>query len=425
MPTLGKGVIGGVIIIALFAMRVVNKMERKGYFDSSPEQHTAVEPPSSHSVIPPVGSSFKPIHASRSESSTAPERTENRSSFSISYAGLGKSGARVTVHRDGVRVEPKAVLAEITNESVKSDQFQTRFMQTNLFQVAAPKVHPSNSFIFVSARYPATIQSWDLKKAKLIDSQNLTEALGKEIGPGNYVSCLNITSDGKKLLAGSSEGEIWIFNISSTGAMQYDRSYHGHSEDVTIIATSPTGHDVVSTSRSKKARSWNVLTCRENFATPPMQNEIQAVRFVDNEQLWLTDGKAFVCCKPDTGEQIQQFEIDRFSSRQPIAFSRSGSDVVLTNLRKHKRYSTSNGEFQSLISEEFFPEFVSYTHDDTQIISASRHKISIRDPDGELASEIEIKLQGSRLTGVESLSDGSLVLVTDFIYGQIWHLTKK
>lgn len=425
-----KGFVTVLVLVALFALKVSSRLERRGYFDSADNSQPAAMvqpvaiPYSTPAASPLAGAAHHESYSSGTNTRPTYQSNTTFSGLNVSYTVRGNSSPQLTVRRDGVEVDPEVILSEITTDLVQGDGFQTRLLQTKLFGISAIKVHPSRPIVFASALEPPTVQSWSLETGQVIDTENLRQVIGDNIKFGERITCFGMTSEGSRMLVGSNKGTIWVFKVSQTGAMKYERAYFGHGEEILSITSAPTGDLVASASKTQKARCWNAATGREIFATPPLSDNINAMRFVGRTQLWLTDGQQITCWNPDSGTQLLTEETNRNYRSGPAAFSTNGSEVVFTHFGDLKRYSTSDASFQSLFDDGPRVEYVRFMPGDTQLVAGSREQVTVWNLNGEIESRIAIQLLNSRLKGLDARPDGSLVLATDLVYGQIWHLQR-
>ncbi len=94
------------------------------------------------------------------------------------------------------------------------------------------------------------------------------------IGHTWSVYCIAITPDGKKVVSGSDDETIKIWNLE-TGEL--DKTLIGHSQEVRTIAISPDGQMIVSGSYDGTVRSWNIETGEETSIIEKYSSGVQFV----------------------------------------------------------------------------------------------------------------------------------------------------
>ncbi|KAG1739339.1 WD40-repeat-containing domain protein [Suillus lakei] len=142
---------------------------------------------------------------------------------------------------------------------------------------------PKATMIATGGHNESAIKIWDAKTGELLST----------IGDDDVWS-LAWTSDEKKLISGTVDGSIRIFD---TATKQQIAVLEGHDEVVAAIALFPNDRLLASTSRDNTARLWNLDT---NFQVgPPIQheNDVNCAAFsVDGKLLATTcdDGNAYL-----------------------------------------------------------------------------------------------------------------------------------
>ncbi|KAG2337920.1 WD40 repeat-like protein [Suillus weaverae] len=109
---------------------------------------------------------------------------------------------------------------------------------------------PNNTKIATGGYYENAVKIWDSKKGKLLATLKHGSSYYDEI-----VWSLAWTSDGKKLISGSSIGSIRIFDTATWKQITVIR---GHESHVLAITLSRNGRLLASASIDKTARLWNL-----------------------------------------------------------------------------------------------------------------------------------------------------------------------
>ncbi|HEY2147390.1 MAG TPA: hypothetical protein VGH32_05600, partial [Pirellulales bacterium] len=96
----------------------------------------------------------------------------------------------------------------------------------------------------------------------------------------NQVTAVAFTPDGKKLLSGSSTGEIAIWDINRAGQLTRSGQFAGHTSGVRAIAISRDGKSVLSGGDDKRARYWQLDSGRELIAAISFGRSTVACQFL-------------------------------------------------------------------------------------------------------------------------------------------------
>ncbi|KAG2120269.1 WD40-repeat-containing domain protein [Suillus clintonianus] len=115
------------------------------------------------------------------------------------------------------------------------------------------------------------VSIWDAKTGKRLSIfRASTFSTESTVGPAGVVRSLAWTSDGKKLISGSSGGSITIFNLNTATWLQ-TAVLKGHRSPVYGLALSPNDRFLVGTSEDQTVRLWNLDT--KFLVGPPLQHE--------------------------------------------------------------------------------------------------------------------------------------------------------
>ncbi|PXF39798.1 COMPASS-like H3K4 histone methylase component WDR5A [Gracilariopsis chorda] len=104
---------------------------------------------------------------------------------------------------------------------------------------------------------------------------NMAAPLGME---NDYVFCVAICTDGKRVLSGLNDGRIRIWNISSTGSVQ--EPIHGHTDRVCRVV-SRDGKRIISVSSYKTMRFWDAE--RNVMLEEPLEVELTGTIAVNSD----------------------------------------------------------------------------------------------------------------------------------------------
>jgi WD40 repeat protein len=98
--------------------------------------------------------------------------------------------------------------------------------------------------------------------------------LSKLTGHTDYVSCLVLTPDGSRLVSGSGDGSLRVWDIN-TAEERY--KLRGHTSAITALAITPDGRTIVSGSIDHSVRSWDLDSGKNRFVFAGHASLINAI----------------------------------------------------------------------------------------------------------------------------------------------------
>lgn len=99
------------------------------------------------------------------------------------------------------------------------------------------------------------------------------------IGHRDEVTSVAITPDGKQVISGSSDKTLKIWDMK-TGKKLF--TLEGHTKPITAIAVTPNGKRVISASEDKTLKVWDLQTAKETFTLNGHEDSVNAIAITSN-----------------------------------------------------------------------------------------------------------------------------------------------
>ena len=125
----------------------------------------------------------------------------------------------------------------------------TSFIQTLVGHssgVTTVSITPDGSKI-ISGSFDKTIKIWNI---------NTGEELKTLVGHSSFVTTVSITPDGSKIISGSEDKTIKIWNINTGEKL---KTLIGHSSDITTVSITPDGSKIIFCDKSEHIIVWSLL----------------------------------------------------------------------------------------------------------------------------------------------------------------------
>ncbi len=171
---------------------------------------------------------------------------------------------------------------------VKGFQTQTREVGRTSSQVLSLEVDEADGTIYAGT-LDGVLQGWEEQSY-----------FGYDLG-SPAINCMDISPDGKWLAIGRDRGDVILWNIFQK---KIERLISGHSSTVTDINFSPDNRLLLTTSRDKTARIWDLSDSRK---LPIL---------LDDHEDWVMTG-----CFDPTGTKVMTGSRDKFIRTWPVEAS--------------------------------------------------------------------------------------------------------
>ena len=174
-------------------------------------------------------------------------------------------------------------------------------------------------------------------------------------GHTNWVSCVAFSQDGSRVVSGSSDEMVRIWNVT-TGKVEAELK--GHTDEVNSVAFSQDGSRVVSGSDDKTVRIWNVMTGEVEAELKGHTDWVMSVAFSQ-------DGGRVVSGSSDKTVRIWNVTTGEVEAElkghtdwvKSVAFSQDGSQVVSGSSDQTVRiWNVTTGNSQSIASDITLPD---------------------------------------------------------------------
>ncbi|ETO09924.1 NB-ARC domain-containing protein, partial [Reticulomyxa filosa] len=251
-----------------------------------------------------------------------------------------------------------------TNASTNSINFGESYLQGHSNSVTSVGFSP-DGFKIVSGSRDKTVRIWDVSSGKQIKSLE---------GHSNIIHSAGFSPDGSKIVSGSQDKTIRIWDVSSGEQIQLLKE---HSSIVASVGFSPDGSKIVSGSSDTTIRIWDVSS---GELIRSLNGHSRLVSFVG----FFPDGSKIVSGSYDntiriwdvsSGEQIQLLK-GHSNIITSVGFSPDGSKIVSGSYDKAIRiWDVSSGELiRQLEGHSEGITSVKFSPDGSKIVSGSLDK---------------------------------------------------
>jgi WD40 repeat protein len=184
-----------------------------------------------------------------------------------------------------------------------------------------------------------------------------------QMGHGHGVTSFAFSQDGKTLVTGSKDRTLKLWNVATGREL---RTLVGHMESVTSVAFSPDGKTVVSGSEDHTLRLWDVVTGRELRAFNGHTSHVTSVEFsFDGKRLvsgsWdrtlkLWDVATGQVVRTFTGHSESVSSVALSSDGQTLASGSEDNTLMLWDVESGRKLRALSGHVQALTSVSFSPD---------------------------------------------------------------------
>jgi WD40 repeat protein len=122
------------------------------------------------------------------------------------------------------------------------------------------------------------------------------------------VLCLALSADGKKLAAGGCDRMVYVWDLSGgPAAAKLEQSFENHADWVTGVAFTPDAKFLLTSSRDKTAKVWNLTTKESALTFPDHQNTVYNVAVKPDGKVGFSVGEDKQLRSWNaTGDQVKQ-----------------------------------------------------------------------------------------------------------------------
>lgn len=179
---------------------------------------------------------------------------------------------------------------------------------------------PDNTTI-ISAAEDGYIIVWDKASGKEVRAVGGIDQSIQELS-------IAVTSDGRRVLAGSSNGRLTIWDITNEAVSQY---YEGHLESVNDLAFSPDGQHIATVSSDFSVKIWDTETAE-------LLSSLEAHNTLANTVDYSPDGKyiasgddqgEIVIWDAQSGEVVEQFVLNGDAAVTTVVYTLDGTGLFV------------------------------------------------------------------------------------------------
>ncbi len=218
----------------------------------------------------------------------------------------------VAVDTAGNRTHTRSTSAFFTLEAGHSPQHIATLERPHFYDIGALAVSPDGAFLAIGA---STVELLDVAKRETITTLGTTLDYSS-----NTIPTVAFSPDGTLLAAGSREGAIKVWNVTSEAEVA---TLEGHTDQGTSLDFSPDGSMLASGSIDSTVKIWNVATWATSATLDGHAERIGKVAFVSDGKLASVSFDGTVrLWNVTTKSQISTIET---GARGAVAVSRDGT----------------------------------------------------------------------------------------------------
>ena len=223
----------------------------------------------------------------------------------------------------------------------------------------------------LTGSYDRTLKLWNAQTGQLLKTFS---------GQTQSIHCIAVSWDSKFVASGGVDKTIKIWDIR-TGKLQRSLGglFSGHLDTITALAFGPNNQILVSTSLDKTVRIWDLRTGKENYILKDQKDPILALAMSWDGKKIVYGGKGerLSLAHTKSGKRVQSFANNGHSTRA-VALNRQGTmlavgrsaEIALLNPQKKKKIALFKGHAKPVTALAF--------NTDNQILISGSYDKTIR-----------------------------------------------
>ncbi|HEX8549099.1 MAG TPA: WD40 repeat domain-containing protein, partial [Cytophagaceae bacterium] len=172
-------------------------------------------------------------------------------------------------------------------------------------------------------------------------------------GHNGAIKSIATSADGRYVVTGSRDKSAKLWDLNTRREL---RTFFGHSYTVNSVQLSSDGKFLATTSSDKTAKVWSVLTGKELYSTLPAEKFMTDVAFSPDAKLFICGGygDSATIYKVDTWEKVKTLAVNSDQGSgvgTNFSFSPDGKWLAVgEDNRTSKIYTTSNWELSKVLA---------------------------------------------------------------------------
>ncbi len=216
---------------------------------------------------------------------------------------------------------------------------------------------PNGKFL-AAGKYPLIM--FDLSRGTEIARKEDRDRLGE-------IKAMTFSPDGGRLLTGSQQGRVFVWNVSANGVLTESAQFVGHTKQILRIDVHPNGKTAISTS-GNEVRYWDISTGRQIHMDNSCERDVKACRILaDGTTALFSDGSRIGRMSLETGE-VTTINLGRTGVAHSADISKDGTTLVVSEGSTVSFWSTVGAKSGQLRAEGL-QWVVRFTPDGKRLIS--------------------------------------------------------
>ena len=241
----------------------------------------------------------------------------------------------------------------LSSHVILSDKSQLGcHLQARLVDFASSSKSVSSLLYSIDSTLSGTF--W-LKASKSILQSPNTSLIQTLVGHSSRVTTVSITPDGSKVISGSYDNTIKIWNINTGEEL---KTLNGHSSSVTAVSITPDGSKIISGSYDNTLKIWNINTGEELKTLKGHSSLVNAVSITPDGSKVISGSydNTLKIWNINTGEELKTLKGHSFSVNA-VSITPDGSKVIsgsydntlkIWNINTGEELKTLNGHSYSV-----------------------------------------------------------------------------
>jgi WD40 repeat protein len=229
-----------------------------------------------------------------------------------------------------------------------------------------------------------------------------------------FIKSMAISSDGKRLAVGDSEGTMTIWSLDDRKEIISKKLY---SNDIVDMAISPDSQEIATMSFGKEVAIWSADTLESNGKFKLDSNSVSQIEYLRIGSLLIFGEKAMVI---RTQDGTKEKEVPSGRYHKTVARSDDGKTVVTSTDDQLQLWTddlTATGAIAGSFAQQ---EHIAFSPDGKLLATANGSTLRLWDLENRRPAQF-IDTEGSAIVGLQWLKEPDvLVVANDFGQTRIW-----
>lgn len=192
---------------------------------------------------------------------------------------------------------------------------------------------------------------------------------------GQVTSCA-FSPNGAQLIAGGHSGAILVWDVDPATGLRQSGQFSGHVKEITCQSVSPDGGFVLSGSKDKSLRYWELNTRREAHSWQDFQHELLACQVLPGGGAAMaTDGTNVLAVDLSTGATLRTIPLG--GRGRVVALSPDGRYFARDHIYSIELWDLERGALVAAFEGNETPWALAFSPDGNYFVSGGRGKLNV------------------------------------------------